>query len=176
MVAQEEEKERMEKQIVLKKIATIQAELSNDKLRSRGKRNSSALISYIKSMGKIYFPIFCAFTVGNIGFRSAQRKFQFFSPFPIVLLAKEILQALWLNVWTAANAANPNANIQQGYYIGIYVMFGGLNVVFLGLQFWYVYQESYNEAHTEGFRTFMIIIVPHSARLLHKRVLTAVMQ
>jgi hypothetical protein len=74
-VAQEEENERMEKQIVLEKIASIQAVLSNEKIRSRGKRNSSALMSYIKSMGKIYFPIFAAFTVGNIGFRSAQRKF-----------------------------------------------------------------------------------------------------
>ncbi len=32
------------------------------------------LFSYIRSMGKLYFPIFGAFTVCNIGFRSAQRK------------------------------------------------------------------------------------------------------
>jgi len=66
----------MEKQIILEKITTIQAVQSADKMRSRGKRNSSALISYIASMGKVYFPIFAAFTVGNIGFRSAQRMFQ----------------------------------------------------------------------------------------------------
>ncbi|KUJ12857.1 P-loop containing nucleoside triphosphate hydrolase protein [Mollisia scopiformis] len=138
VVAEEEEIERTEKQIVLEKIAMIQ-ELpkTDEKRKSRGKRNSSSLFSYIKSMGRVYFPIFAAFTVCNIGFRSAQ--------------------PLWLNVWTAHNVKNPNTSM--GYYIGIYILFGGLNVVFLGLQFW----------------TFMIIIVPHSAKLLHRRVLTAVM-
>ena len=31
-------------------------------------------------MGKVYFPIFAAFTVGNIGFRSAQRMFNLILP------------------------------------------------------------------------------------------------
>jgi len=48
----------------------------------------------------------------------------------------------------------------MGFYIGIYILLGILNVVFLVLQSW----------------TFMIIIVPYSAKLLHKRVLTACMQ
>jgi ATP-binding cassette, subfamily C (CFTR/MRP), member 1 len=65
---------------------------------------------------------------------------------------------LWLNVWTADNATNPNG--KMGYYIGIYMLFGLLNVIFMTLQFY----------------TFMIIIVPYSAKLLHRRVLTAVMQ
>jgi ATP-binding cassette, subfamily C (CFTR/MRP), member 1 len=76
LVAQEEETEKAEKETVLEKIAMIQAlAKSDEKKRSRGKRNSSALISYIQSMGKVYFPIFALFTVCNIGFRSAQRKF-----------------------------------------------------------------------------------------------------
>jgi ATP-binding cassette subfamily C (CFTR/MRP) protein 1 len=75
VVVQEEENEKTEKQIVLENIAMIQAmPKSDEKKRSRGRRNSRALFSYIRSMGKVYFPIFCAFTVCNIGFRSAQRK------------------------------------------------------------------------------------------------------
>ncbi|CAK7233982.1 hypothetical protein SBRCBS47491_008794 [Sporothrix bragantina] len=106
--------------------------------KSRGKRNSDALFSYVQSMGKVQFPIFCAFTFCNIGFRSAQ--------------------PLWLNVWTDANGVHPEARL--GYYSGIYVMFGALNVVFLALQFW----------------IFMIKIVPYSAKVLHRRVLTACMR
>lgn len=89
-------------------------------------------------MGRVQFPIFCAFTFCNIGFRSAQ--------------------PLWLNVWTDANATDPNARL--AYYSVIYILFGILNVIFLALQFW----------------IFMIKIVPYSAKLLHRRVLTACMK
>lgn len=106
--------------------------------KSRGKRNSDALFSYIQSMGRVQFPIFCAFTFCNIGFRSAQ--------------------PLWLNVWTDSNATDPNGRL--AYYSVIYILFGALNVVFLALQFW----------------IFMIKIVPYSAKLLHRRVLTACMK
>ncbi|CAK7207847.1 hypothetical protein SEUCBS139899_010662 [Sporothrix eucalyptigena] len=112
--------------------------VDESKKKSRGKRNSDALFSYVRSMGRVQFPIFCAFTFCNIGFRSAQ--------------------PLWLNVWTDANEVHPDAKL--GYYAGIYVMFGALNVVFLALQFW----------------IFMIKIVPYSAKVLHRRVLTACMR
>jgi ATP-binding cassette, subfamily C (CFTR/MRP), member 1 len=42
--------------------------------------------------------------------------------------------ALWLNVWTSANEEDPDANV--GYYVGIYVLFGILNVVFMFAEFW----------------------------------------
>ncbi len=45
--------------------------------------------------------------------------------------------ALWLNVWTASIQQNPTGT-NTGYYVGIYILFGLLNVLFLGLQFWYV--------------------------------------
>jgi ATP-binding cassette subfamily C (CFTR/MRP) protein 1 len=132
VVAQEEEYEKTEKQIVLEKITMIEEMASDEKKVSRGKRNSSSLISYIRSMGKVYFPIFGAFTLCNIGFRSAQRKSG-----PALILtcnkANEISQALWLNVWTAANVSNSKTN--EAYYIGVYILFGALNVVFMGLQF-----------------------------------------
>jgi hypothetical protein len=49
-------------------------------------------------------------------------------------------------VWTASNARDPNASM--GFYIGIYVLFGGLNVVFLGLQFWYALSTPLYEVDT----------------------------
>ncbi len=69
----EAEHETLEKEAAREKTDLIQ-EASAEKKPSRGKRNSDALFSYIRSMGKVNFPIFCAFTVCNIGFRSAQRK------------------------------------------------------------------------------------------------------
>ncbi|KAH8881696.1 P-loop containing nucleoside triphosphate hydrolase protein [Thozetella sp. PMI_491] len=140
IVEKEREAEKIEKAEALVKIASKKSlsdpgEEKGEK--SRGKRNADALFSYIKSMGNFYFPIFCVFTVFNIGFRSAQ--------------------PLWLNVWTSANERDPNAN--EAYYVSIYVLFGVLNVLFLFLEFW----------------VFMIYIVPYSAKLLHKKVLTAAM-
>ncbi|KAK0615109.1 P-loop containing nucleoside triphosphate hydrolase protein, partial [Bombardia bombarda] len=104
---------------------------------SRGKRNADALFAYIRSLGNLNFAMFCIFTVCNVGFRSAV--------------------PLWLNVWTSANEAHPNDRI--AYYVGIFDLFSGLNVITMGLQFW----------------IFMIVIVPHSAKVLHKKVLNAAM-
>ncbi len=137
VVAREQEDEMNEKEAMIEKIELSASEpKSDEKKKSRGKRNSDALFSYIRSMGNIYFPVFCAFTLCNIGFRSAQRKFHV--TFFLLILGVDLRTsiALWLNVWTAANEGSPNSNL--GYYIGIYMLFGGLNVVFLGLQFWYV--------------------------------------
>ena len=73
VVAEEEEIEKIEKKAVLEKLASIEPKAEPKK--SRGRRNSDAMFSYIQSMGKVSFPIFCLFTFCNIGFRSAQRKF-----------------------------------------------------------------------------------------------------
>lgn len=70
-VVREEEFEKNEKQNILEKITIVEGTVSDKKV-SRGKRNPSALISYITSMGKIYFPIFGFFSVCNVGFRSSQ--------------------------------------------------------------------------------------------------------
>lgn len=127
---EEDHDEKNESKMVLEKITMIEDIASEDKKVSRGRRNPSALISYITSMGTVYFPIFSAFALCNIGFRSAQRKL-----LPIVpgIRLTVTFQALWLNVWTAANVSNPRTN--EGYYIGVYMLFGFLNVVFMGLQF-----------------------------------------
>jgi ATP-binding cassette, subfamily C (CFTR/MRP), member 1 len=69
-----------------------------------------------------------------------------------------MLAALWLNIWTAANGEHPDSRV--GYYVGIYVMFGVLNVLFMAAEFW----------------TFMVVIVPHSAKVLHRKILVAAMQ
>ncbi len=78
---EEVEHEMLEKEAVIAKIESIkaqEAEQARQKAKApvgntRGKRNAAALFTYIRSMGNVFFPIFCAFTVGNIGFRSAQR-------------------------------------------------------------------------------------------------------
>lgn len=69
-----------------------------------------------------------------------------------------LLSALWLNIWTAANEEHPDSRV--GYYVGIYVLFGVLNVAFMAAEFW----------------TFMVVIVPHSAKVLHRKILVAAMQ
>ncbi len=75
--AAEVEQELIEKEAVIAKIVSAKALEAEVKPvgKSRGKRNADALFSYIKSMGGVSFAVFCGFTVGNIGFRSAQRKF-----------------------------------------------------------------------------------------------------
>ncbi len=66
VVAQEEEEEKIEKEAVFEKTALSQPLPKSDQnKKSRGKRNSDALYSYIASMGKFNFPIFCAFTFGD---------------------------------------------------------------------------------------------------------------
>ncbi len=78
IVEQEEEEEKNEKEEALVKIASKKtlAELEDaTAVTSRGKRNADALFSYIRAMGNVYFPIFCVFTIFNVGFRSAQREF-----------------------------------------------------------------------------------------------------
>ncbi|OAA65704.1 ABC transporter [Niveomyces insectorum RCEF 264] len=104
---------------------------------SRGKRNADAMYSYLRSLGGVYFAFYAFFTVCNMGFRTAQ--------------------PLWLDVWTDANADDPDGRV--GYYVGIYVLFGVLNVFFMGLEMW----------------LFMVIIVPHSAKVLHRKILIAAM-
>lgn len=76
--AESVENEMLEKEAVIAKIASIKAGEAKSKEKegpSRGRRNKDALLTYMKSMGGIAFSVFCAFTVGNIGFRSAQREF-----------------------------------------------------------------------------------------------------
>lgn len=74
--AESVEHELQEKEAAMAKVASIkatQSQVAKSEGPSRGKRNADALLTYIKSMGNVSFAIFCAFTVGNIGFRSAQR-------------------------------------------------------------------------------------------------------
>jgi ATP-binding cassette, subfamily C (CFTR/MRP), member 1 len=82
-VEAEEEEEKLEKEAVLVKIASVQAQEKAKEGASRGKRNADALFQYIKSMGKVNFPIFCIFTIFNIGFRSAQREQPSFPTVPL---------------------------------------------------------------------------------------------
>ena len=73
----EAEHEQQEKEAVLAKIASSKAvadEQAKQLGPSRGKRNKDSLFTYIRSMGNVWFPVFCVFTVANIGFRAAQRK------------------------------------------------------------------------------------------------------
>jgi len=79
LTVEEEETEETEKEAALEKIALSEADEASDLVKkSRGKRNSDALVSYMRSMGRISFPVFCVFTFCNVGFRSAQRElFQF---------------------------------------------------------------------------------------------------
>lgn len=77
--AESVEIELLEKEAVMAKVASIkatQSQATKSEAPSRGKRNADALITYIKSMGNVSFAIFCAFTVGNIAFRSAQRTWE----------------------------------------------------------------------------------------------------
>lgn len=50
------------------------------------------------------------------------------------MLIRLMLLALWLNIWTASNEKDPDSRV--GYYIGIYVLFGVLNVAFMAMEFW----------------------------------------
>ncbi|CAK7241645.1 MAG: hypothetical protein STHCBS139747_003111 [Sporothrix thermara] len=107
------------------------------KVVARGKRNADAMFSYLRSLGGKASVLYVFFTLCTVGFRTAQ--------------------PLWLNVWTAANERDPSGRV--GYYVGVYVLFGCLNVIFLAMEFW----------------TFMVIIVPHSAKVLHHKILVAAM-
>ncbi len=80
-IADEEvaEHELLEKEAVIAKITSAKAleaksEENKKAPNSRGKRNADALFAYVRSMGNVWFPVFCLFTLGNVGFRSAQRK------------------------------------------------------------------------------------------------------
>ncbi len=93
---EEIEHELLEKEAVIAKIASVKAQEARQikekpTANTRGKRNAAALFTYIRSMGNVWFPVFCAFTVGNIGFRSAQRE----RPFPL---------AFCPNLWTCRGA------------------------------------------------------------------------
>ena len=73
IVAEEVEHENIEKQAALEKVTLVKDSPDPSKP-SRGKRNSDAIYSYIRTMGKLSFPAFCALTFCNVGFRSSQRK------------------------------------------------------------------------------------------------------
>ncbi len=93
MVAEERRDEKLEKEAALDKIAALSSRSSSSisssnratapggpdgkkgkpQTKSRGKRNSDALTSYVKSMGK-WSPVFICFALANVGFRSAQRE------------------------------------------------------------------------------------------------------
>ncbi|KAK3682042.1 P-loop containing nucleoside triphosphate hydrolase protein [Podospora appendiculata] len=145
VVAEEVEEEIIEKEALITKLQSIMSqkgkshdkEIDSNDVPSRGKRNADALIAYMMSLGHANFAIFCIFGLANVGFSTAQ--------------------PLWLNIWTSADQLHPVHG--TGYYVGIFVLFGTLNIIFMGLQFW----------------TFMIFIVSHSAKLLHRKVLKAAM-
>lgn len=44
------------------------------KTKSRGKRNASSLISYLKTLGKTSLPIFLSILACNVGVQTVQRK------------------------------------------------------------------------------------------------------
>ncbi|KAH6657100.1 P-loop containing nucleoside triphosphate hydrolase protein [Truncatella angustata] len=104
------------------------------KEKSRGNLNSS-LPYYIKSLWNATFTIFVALMIIQTGF--------------------QVIQPLWLNFWTAANAKN--AREDPGKWVGIYVLFSVLNVGGMIAQ----------------FSLFLLRIVPASAKHLHMSILEA---
>ncbi|KAK0715388.1 P-loop containing nucleoside triphosphate hydrolase protein [Lasiosphaeris hirsuta] len=83
--------------------------------------------------------------------------FLVYCAFTVCSFGTTIAQPLWLNVWASANEASLQNRI--GYYAGINVLIGMSSVVALALQ----------------FGTMTMIIIPHSAKTLHKRILDAAM-
>ena len=129
------EEELLEKEKAIAKIVSAKAvqEDSKKQTGSRGRRNKDSLLTYVKSMGNSWFAIFCFFTLANVGFRSAQGMCPL-DLWSYHLTNHALRKALWLNVWTSANEANPDASV--GYYVGIYALFGALNVIFMFAEFW----------------------------------------
>ncbi|KAK3935755.1 P-loop containing nucleoside triphosphate hydrolase protein [Diplogelasinospora grovesii] len=91
--------------------------------------------------------------IGSMG----RLQFPLFCVLTVLNIGFRSAQPLWLNVWTSANEQHPNDKV--GYYIGIYVVFAALNLLLMWAEFW----------------VFMIYIVPHSAKILHNKVLVAAM-
>lgn len=79
IAVQEAEKEAFTKKSVLTKVASVKeekttTEVTADNEQSRGRRNSSALLSYMKSMGNFKLSVFCLLALGSTGFRFAGRR------------------------------------------------------------------------------------------------------
>jgi len=73
-LADEVEYEKEEKEAALQEVASVRDAVPADPPGpSRGKRNSDALYSYMRCMGKYSFMAFCALAFCNVGFRSSQR-------------------------------------------------------------------------------------------------------
>ncbi|KAF3013497.1 hypothetical protein E8E14_005834 [Neopestalotiopsis sp. 37M] len=107
-----------------------------DEEKQRGKVNSS-LPYYLRSLMSTTFIIFCSLIV----FQTACR----------------IIQPLWLNFWTAANARNPKEDPSK--WIGIYVLLCVLNIAGMMIQ----------------FALFLLRIIPRSAKQLHWAILEVTM-
>ncbi|ETS81802.1 hypothetical protein PFICI_06804 [Pestalotiopsis fici W106-1] len=104
--------------------------------KQRGKVNSS-LPYYLRSLMSTTFIVFCSLIV----FQTACR----------------IIQPLWLNFWTAANARNPREDPAK--WIGIYVLLCVLNIAGMMTQ----------------FALFLLRIIPRSAKQLHWAILEVTM-
>ncbi|KAI1849072.1 hypothetical protein JX266_005033 [Neoarthrinium moseri] len=106
------------------------------KVKTRGGMNSS-LPYYVKSLMSNSFLIFCSLIIFQVACR--------------------VLQPLWLNYWTAANASNPNED--PGKWVGIYVLLSVMNLAGMIVQ----------------FSIFLLRIVPRSAKSLHWGILRIAM-
>ncbi|KAH8682522.1 P-loop containing nucleoside triphosphate hydrolase protein [Xylariales sp. PMI_506] len=104
--------------------------------KGRGNMNSS-LPYYLKSLFGVAYVIFMTLMVTQVGLW--------------------VIQPLWLNFWTSANEGNPNEDPSK--WVGIYVLFSVLTLVFM----------------ISEFSIFLLTIVPKSARSLHWQILKVAM-
>ncbi|KAF6824602.1 Multidrug resistance-associated protein 1-like protein 5 [Colletotrichum musicola] len=75
-----------------------------DKSKARGAANTSALLYYIKSMGKTPFAVFVAMVLSQMAFRTMQR--------------------LWIKFWVSANEAGGDRD--TGMWMGVYILWAVL--------------------------------------------------
>ncbi|KAK2023189.1 P-loop containing nucleoside triphosphate hydrolase protein [Colletotrichum zoysiae] len=138
---------------------------------TRGAANTSALAYYIRSMGASSFALFFAMVLFQTTCRTMQSKRNNPSPYPpppaIVRreakrtrtdLFEQPKTGLWVKYWVAANEeARGGGEENLGFWAGMYVGWGVLTQVAVAAEiFW-----------------FLVVIIPHSAKGLHFRVLKA---
>nr|XP_036575545.1 Multidrug resistance-associated protein 1-like protein 5 [Colletotrichum truncatum]KAF6782134.1 Multidrug resistance-associated protein 1-like protein 5 [Colletotrichum truncatum] len=117
------------------KIAATAKPNGVEKGKPRGAANTSALLYYIKSMGMSPFFLFATMVLFQALCRTMER--------------------LWVKFWVAANESGTEQNL--GMWVGIYVLWGVLTEVAVGIEIYY----------------FLVVIIPHSAKGLHFGVLKA---
>ncbi|KAK3331306.1 ABC multidrug transporter [Apodospora peruviana] len=112
--------------IVSKVVSHGKAQKEPEKLPLLQPRPVSSLRYYVSSMGKVFVWVFSALVLFRVGCNTAQRKHTSFS-----FLRIYNLTAVWLKFWVAANQRNLNEYV--GTWVGIYMLFAILTVLFIAL-------------------------------------------